>query len=498
MSVTTVSQFLSQIPRQLLQQQQRLTPRLIQAMDILQLNMLALESRVTQELDANPALEIAPGEDELVEAPAEVAVVERSNGERPLVVEDGNARQFERLDNLVREYDWIDDAADYRGSTSYARRVEDSDNKLDAMANAPARPGSLYDHLMRQWRMVEVDERTRALGTAILEELDSAGRLPTPLSEIGLDLQPPPTPHELERTLAAVQQLDPRGVAARSLQECLLLQLAALPGDNTLERRLIAEQFENLQKNRLPAIAKALNVSVTEVNSALEAIGELSLHPGWDVVNERPPSVVPDVIVELDESTGRYDVRLARGNMRELRISPEFRELLERARSDKTTRDFVRQKIEAANEIIDAVRYRRERLLDVARAVVEAQREFLVHGEQHLRILRMSDLAERFHCDPSTISRTVDEKYIQTPQGIYPLRRFFTGGAETEAGDALGWPSIKAKVQQIVADEDRRNPLSDDEIVERLKTAGIEIKRRTVAKYRAQLAILPARQRRQY
>jgi RNA polymerase sigma-54 factor len=134
----------------------------------------------------------------------------------------------------------------------------------------------------------------------------------------------------------------------------------------------------------------------------------------------------------------------------------------------------------------------------VGRAVVEAQRDFLDHGEQRLKVLRMSDLAARFGCDPSTISRTVDEKYIQTPRGIYPLRMFFTGGAETDEGEALGWASIKAKVNEIVAGEDKRNPLSDDEIVDKLKADGVDIKRRTIAKYRAQLNIPPARQRKQY
>jgi RNA polymerase sigma-54 factor len=295
-----------------------------------------------------------------------------------------------------------------------------------------------------------------------------------------------------------VQKLDPPGIGARSVREGLLLQLAALPGDNELEARIIREHLEDLQKNRLPAIARALGVDLADVKAAIEVIGGLSLHPGAEVVAEHPPPIVPDVIVEYNERENRYDVRLSRSNLRELRIAPEFRALLERARHDKSTREFVRQKIEAASAIIDAVRYRRERLLDVARAVVEAQRDFLERGEQHLKVLRMSDLAARFNCDPSTVSRTVDEKYIQTPRGIYPLRRFFTGGAATDNGDALSWASIKAKVAEIVAGEDKAKPLSDDEIVERLKGGGTVIRRRTVAKYRAQLGIPAARQRRQY
>jgi RNA polymerase sigma-54 factor len=494
-----VSQILSQIPRQLLHQQQRLTPQLIQAMDILQLNTLALESRLEQELDSNPALELLPDDDEV--APPEPTAPEedeRASGERALVVESGNAEEFERLATLVREYDWLDDDAEYRGTKSRMRGAEEADNKQDAMANTPSRPVSLQEYLLRQWDLAEVDERTRHLGARIIDYLDDSGRLSTPLEEIAASASPPAGEGELRAALVAVQQLDPPGIAARSIQECLLLQLAALPGDNELEARIIREHLDDLEKNRLPAITKALDADLAEVKAAIQVISKLSLHPAADVVARHQPSLVPDILVEYNEQEGRYDVRLARGNTRELRIAPEFRELLERSRHDKQARDFARQKIEAASAIIDAVRYRRERLLDVAKAVVEAQRDFLDHGEQHLKVLRMSDLAVRFNCDPSTISRTVDEKYIQTPRGIYPLRRFFTGGAQTDEGDAIGWASIKAKVEEIIAGEDKSNPLSDDEIVERLKAQGTVIKRRTIAKYRAQLGIPAARQRRQY
>ncbi len=468
-------------------------------MDILQLNALALEERIAQELDGNPALELLPSDDEVpVPAEPDVGGDDRPEGEQALEVKEGDAVDFERLDSLVREYDWIDDETEYRGTKSRARGLEEADGKLDAMANTAARPISLHEYLMQQWSLVETDEQTQEVGARIIDHIDDTGRLSTSLEEIGQDLEPVPSPEELARVLAKVQQLDPPGIAARSLQECLLLQLATLPGDNGLERGIIGEHFENLQKNRLPAIAKALHANVEEVQAAIQVIARLSLHPGTEVVDRQTPVLVPDLLVEFNEEEDRYDVRLARGNTRELRISPEFRELLERSRQDAKVREFVKQKIETASAIIDAVRYRRERLLDVGKAVVEAQRDFLDHGEQHLKVLRMSDLAARFGCDPSTISRTVDEKYIQTPRGIFPLRRFFTGGAKTGNGEALGWASIKAKVQEIVDHEDKSDPLSDDVIVEQLKAEGVEIKRRTVAKYRAQLSIPPSRRRRQY
>ncbi|MBU0638753.1 MAG: RNA polymerase factor sigma-54 [Planctomycetes bacterium] len=491
---------LSQIPRQLLQQQQRLTPQLIQAMDILQLNAMALEARISQEIDGNPALELLTPEDEGAESPSseESLSEQKAEGERDLVVQEGDASDFERLDSLVREYDWLEDDFEYRGTKSRARGQEEADLKMEAMANTTARPIGLQEHLLQDWHLVEVDERTAQLGARIIDHIDETGRLTSTLEQIAEQIQPPPTSVEMEQALHCVQQLDPPGMGARDLRECLLLQLATRPGDNELERTIIEKHFENLQKNRLPAIAKALAADLEDVKAALQVIGRLSLHPGIDFLDRQAPPIVPDVIVEYNEQEDRYEIRLTRGNMRELRISPEFRQALERSRDDKRARDFIKQKIEAANAIIDAVKYRRERLLEVAKSVVEAQRDFLDRGEQHLKVLRMSDLAARFGCDPSTISRTVDEKYMQTPRGIYPLRRFFTGGTDAGNGEALGWDSIKAKVQEIVDREDKRNPLSDDEIVTKLKELGIEIKRRTVAKYRGQLGIPTARQRRQF
>lgn len=495
-----MSQILSQVPRQLLQQQQRLTPQLIQAMDILQLPLMALESRIAQEIDSNPALEITAPEDELeAEAPEDGAeAAPPVEAEQVSRAAEGDGQEFERLDHLFQEYDWIDDELEYRGTKSRARGIEEGDIKMEAMNNTAARPISLQEYLLQQWSLCEVDERTRGIGAKIIDYIDECGRLATALEEIARELPQPPALAEMEAALGAVQQLDPPGIGGRDLKECLLLQLRTLPGDTTLAQRIVAEHLEDVEKNRLPAIAKALGVDLTKVKAGLAVITRLSLRPGLDVVAREVPPIVPDVIVEYNEDEDRYDVRLARGNARELRISPEFRAALEKTRDDKRAREFIKQKIEAANAIIDAVRYRRERLLDVAKAVVDAQRDFLDYGEQHLKVLRMSDLAARFECDPSTISRTVDEKYVQTPRGVFPLRRFFTGGTESGDGEVLGWDSIKAKVQEIVDNEEKRSPLSDDEIVAKLKGLGIDLKRRTVAKYRAQLHIPTARQRRQY
>ncbi|MDX2199184.1 MAG: RNA polymerase factor sigma-54 [Phycisphaerae bacterium] len=490
-----MSQFLAQIPRQTLRMEQRLTPQLIQAMDILQLPLAALEARLDEELNSNPALDVASNQ-----ADDGAGSDLRATDDRATATADEGAQDFDRLDQLVNEYDYLsDDFDEYRGTRSRAALSEESDSKFEAMSNAAARPMSLQDHLLDQWTLIETDSRTRAIGEQIIQDLDDHGRIETPLETLAARVTPPATVAEVEAALRLVQSLEPTGVGARTIVESLLLQLRAWPEDTSLEQLMVEEHFEDLRKNRLPAIAEALEVDIDDVKQALWNIGRLRLNPAAEITQAPTAIVVPDVIVEYNEDEDRYDVRLARGNTRELHISEEFREALEKSRDDKKSREFLRQKLDAANALIEALRFRRDRLLEVSKAVVEAQRDFLDLGEQHLKVLRMSDLAERFGCDPSTISRTVDEKYLQTPRGILPLRKFFTGGtANASSGEELGWESVKAKVAEIVAEENKKDPLNDDQIVVELQKRGIEIKRRTVAKYREQLGIATARQRKQY
>jgi RNA polymerase sigma-54 factor len=207
---------------------------------------------------------------------------------------------------------------------------------------------------------------------------------------------------------------------------------------------------------------------------------------------------MPDVIVEYADDDSELVVRLTRGNSPNLRISERYSKMLKEKRNNKEVRSFVRQHVDSATALIDAVNYRRSRLLDVAREVIERQRDFFYQGPAGLKILRMSELAGELECDPSTISRTVADKYMQTPRGIYPLRYFFTGGTESKSGESTSWDSVKARVQELIEGEDRTDPFNDDQIAAALEKEGITLSRRTVAKYRQQLDIPPARQRRTF
>jgi len=484
-----MSQYLSQVPMQTQRQEMRLTPQLIQAMDILQLPLTALEERINEELEKNPVLENE--QQEPAEGPEAAAKAEPSETRSSATEE---ALSFERWERLAREYDF--DA----GDRAYLPRPDlmARDAKMEAMANTAARPRSLNEVLLEQWSFVDVSSEVRRAGEALIGYIDEDGYIRTDLKEIAQSVFPPIPLELLDQALPAVQRrLDPVGIAARNLRECLLLQLEAQPRDTELEREIVRHHLVNIQKNRLPAIAKATRRDLEEVKQAVEVIRGLYPHPGHLLVSREVPPITPDLIVEYDEE-GRLQVRLTRGNSPRLRVSSMYQKMMEEQDGDKSTRDFLRRNIESAKALIEAIHYRRDRLLEVARVVVERQGDFFEVGPAGLKVLRMSDLADEFGCDSSTISRTVAEKYIQTPRGILPLRYFFTGGTETAGGESASWDSVKARVREIVDGEDKSNPLNDDQIAEILRAEHIDLSRRTIAKYRQQLDIPPARERKQY
>jgi RNA polymerase sigma-54 factor len=476
---------------QQMRMEQRLTPQLIQCMAVLQKPVAELETYVNEALESNPALEVAEPQGT---SPSSQAAKTSKSDRRTPADQDG----FGRLNNFYRSFDSHDDDR----PTRFSRRIPDSgegDPKLGAMANTPGRGPGLNEYLLNQWAVVELDEDLRRAGAAIINNLDPDGYLRAPLERIATDLRPSMVPEKLAEALRHVQRLDPPGVGARDVKECLLLQLQALPGDNQIERALIERHLDDVAHNRLPNIAKATGYSLGEINEALRALRSVvSLHPGYQVASDDVPPIRPDVIVEYAETGGGLTVRLARGNLPKLRINDEVAALAKSKVNEKADREFLRKQVEAASFVIDAVSFRNERLLQLAKALVERQREFFDRGPEGLRVLRMGDLAQELGCDPSTISRAVADKYMQTPRGIYSLRSFFTGGTETEDGESIGWDNVRSRVRELVEAEDRKNPLKDDQIVDLLKKEGITLSRRTVAKYRAQLDIPSAGRRKVY
>lgn len=474
--------------------EQRLTPQLIQSMNILQKSVTDLEAHVNEALESNAALELAE--------PEQPGSLE--SGAAPTAPQDApqqeNEDSFSRLDRLSRDYDLgFDNRAPQ--FTGRVRESGEPDAKMGALANTADRGATLQEHLIEQLAFADLSPEHRRACEAVIDHVDPDGYLRARTDEIATGEQPPLDLPLVEDAVLHIQRLEPAGVGARDVIECLLLQLDRLPGDNGIERELIKNHLDAIGRNLLPSVAKATGFTVGEISAALDVMKQnLVLHPGMLVGGHDEPPIRPDAIVEYADTGGGLTVRLTRGNTPKLTINSEVADLVKAKTGgvDKETREFAKKQVESASALIDAVNFRRSRLLEVVRIVVERQRDFFDVGAEGLKALRMSDLADELQCDPSTISRTVAEKYLQTPRGIYPLRYFFTGGTQTDEGESVGWDQIKTQVKELVDREDPAKPLKDDQIADLLKERGIEISRRTVAKYRQQLDIPNARRRQKY
>jgi RNA polymerase sigma-54 factor len=482
-----------------LEQRMKLAPRMIQSMEILQLPLQALEERIQQELVANPVLEVGePGESspesppEIVEA-APQAVAEE---ERPLKVDDqGGAEEFEKLENMSSEWD------DFFREDYVPRQVNSPDGrdaKLDAMQNTAAAGATLQESLLEQFSYFTTDPLMRELGETIIRNLDDNGYLRTSLEEICQDVRGAAKADQAESALRLVQRLDPPGVGARDLKECLLLQLQGPEGENDLVRRIVAEHLSDIENNRYPQVAKRLGVTMEQVKEAVEKIRKLNPKPGASVSGEVVPYIVPDVEIVYDEKHDEYRVNIIDERMPTLQISGLYRKMLRDRALDDKTREFVARNVRSARWLIEAIEQRRHTLQRVVQSIIKFQRPFLDLGPEHLLPLKMQQVADDVKLHVGTISRAVDEKYADTPRGIFPLRGFFTGGTETAGGETIAWDQVRNRLKEMVEAEDKANPLSDEEIVERFKAEGVELARRTVAKYRKILRIPSSRRRKQF
>jgi RNA polymerase sigma-54 factor len=498
-----------------LEQRQLLTPRMIQSMEILQLPLMALEERIEQELQNNPVLEMRENDPE---APAEGAngqaetreIEEAGDGEKALVVrEEGDGREdFERLarlsEYLENEEFNTNSGANFR--QSYSDDGE-RDRKMDALNNTAARGITLSEHLLNQWMFVETTPNIRTAGEAIINYIDAEGYLRTPLEQVQRESKAPLKTEDLLAALKLIQDLEPAGVGARDLRECLLLQLAAIERDPEiaeghdfdLERALISDHLKDLEMNRYPQIAKKLGEEIHDIQAAVARLRRsLHPHPGKQVGIDEAPPVTPDAIIYFDEDTQKYEIEMTNDPAPNLYINGMYRKMLKNRACDKKTREFLANNVRNARWLIESIEQRRNTIWRVIRAVVDAQHEFFDKGPEFLKPLPMISVADQLGIHVATVSRAVSEKWIQTPRGVYPLRRFFSGGTTNSDGEDMSWDAVKEKLKHIIENEDKHNPLNDDEIVIKLKDQGIDLARRTVAKYRKILNIPTARQRKEY
>lgn len=501
---------------QRLEQRPVLSLQTIQSLKLLQLATVDLQALINTELEENPTLE-ASAEDP-PEAPTEWERQER-------IHEDIRAEQMpepttEAGETYEEVYDFLQKHTDFEDRPP--RSVSDNgepDAKQEAFAAVAAPSRTLADHLLEQLRVREIDELDWPLLELIVYSLDSRGYLTYPLEDIvkaanrrGLDALVQAndsaqaadpgeaaratsyTLDEAEWALSVIQSLEPRGVGARDLAECLLLQVS--PGDPDYDqlKALLTSHWDDVLKNRVPRIAKGMGIDVEEAKLLIEMLGALNPHPG-SLYNEAPTQVVtPDVIVEEGEN-GDYNVRLTREHLPRLSISPTYLHMLESRAADKDALNFIKGKINHAKQLIEALQQRQSTLERVANSIVKRQQEYLRWGTSGLKPMKMQDIADELGIHHSTVWRAVYGKYMQTRHGIVAMNELFTGGLPQDDGETSR-EAVKLKVKEFVDNEDKRKPLSDMAITKKLADAGIKASRRVVTKYREELGIADSRVRR--
>ena len=495
---------------QKMSQVQILAPRMIQSMEILQLSIMALQERIQQELQENPVLELREAEpavegEEL--EPISTGQDERDPGSRELVVDgaNNNAEDFSRLDAISR--DW-EDAFNEEHRPSRNGMDEEGDRKHDAMQNMASRPQALQEYLSEQIGFLDVTREQARLMRHVISHVADNGYLgylddkelfhPFSLEDIVSTSTEPVTVEQVEEALTFVQKLDPPGVGARDLRECLLLQITPETPNGELLRALIQNHLEDIQHNRLPVIQRKTGFDLPAIKDAIEGLRHLNPKPGSQFNAEHVPHVVPDILVERND-VGGFDVRLLDDWLPNISISRKYIELYREKGSDPKTREYLKRKIQAATWLQDSIAQRRSTLEKVTKAIIAHQRAFLDRGPEYIEPLKMQQIADQVGVHVTTVSRAVDEKYVQTPRGVFPLKRFFGGGTKTQSGDEVAWEVIKQRLLETVDKEDKSNPLSDEDLMKRLHEAGYTtLARRTVTKYRKMLNIPSSRQRKDW
>lgn len=495
------------------QTRQQFSPQLMYSLKLLQYTTLELEQEIKEKIEENPLLELEEETGEAAETPADEALADDSLAEEPDVVREEPDAAREEPD-AAREDDLGDITSDRDGIDWDAYIQDGMHNQMDAREETEKREDqhileregksdtTLTEYLLEQLRLLDLTTRDREIGEYLIGNLNDNGLLDAPLLDLALESSV--SFDEAERVLKAVQTLEPTGVGARDLRECLMLQLEALNLRDSLAYRLISEHWRDVKLRRIALIRKKIRASEQEIGDALNMIAGLNPHPGLAVSDASVIAIHPDLIVEKVD--GEYLVYLNDRNLPRVRVSHAYQAILNRnAQSSEEDRSYVRRKLTEANHFVNSIEQRRSALLKVTNCIVRAQREFLDTGLSGLKPMILQEVADEVGLHVTTVSRATQGKYVQTPRGIFALRFFFDGRlkkkTDEETGEAaagqLATKTVKNRIARIIEEEDARAPLSDQAIEEILRTKeGVQIKRRTVAKYRENLGIPIARMRR--
>jgi len=450
-----------------------MTQKLRQALKLLTLPTLELREELKTELQTNPLLEEV---DDFAEAPEPVA-----EGETPEANESDG----------TEEVDWeayLQDASD-AGTVPTPERREERYERVNVSAV------TLTDLLKQQVLLKVTGPEDEAVMEFILGSIDDRGYLT--LTDEEIVRHTGTEPERVERLVARLQECEPAGVGGRNLRECLVIQLRQRGEGDSLAARIVDEHWESLKNRRMTDIARALRVSVKEVQDALDSVATLSPSPGSQVAGEEARYVYPDLVVERvgDE----YVVSLNDRNVPRLRINRTYeRVLLSQSRGDDKTKSFVKNKLKSARWIVQTIEQRRRTMVKVMQKIVEKQRGFFDHGVLHLKPLTLQDVAREIEMHESTVSRVTSGKYVQTPRGVFELKFFFSSALGTAEGEDISSKAARERIARLIEDEDKHRPLSDQKLADSLKAEGVDIARRTVAKYREQMSIPSARMRKRH
>src|SRR5438128_204918 len=452
--------------------QQVLSPQLQQSLLILQTPLLELRNLVQQEMETNPVLE---------ELPEEPGVDERNEVEPSA---DHNFKnEFEKLASLDEEWrDYMAQSASYRDSK------EAQDKRQFVFDSIPVQE-TLQQNLIGQLNQSVLSASDRKAAELIIGNIDDNGFLQSTPEEMALNSGIPK--EDFEKMLVLIQSFYPSGVGARDLRECLLIQLARGGKERSLEYKIVSEHMEDLGKRRFPEIARRMGISVEDVQKAADNIARLNPRPGQVFAAAPQNYVLPDVMVEKVD--GEYQVSSNNEQIPHLRISNLYKDIIASGNTQTSdVKDYIRDKIRSGKFLIRSIHQRQQTILNIAWQIVSRQRDFLEHGPSHLKPMTMGNVADAVGLHETTVSRAVSGKYMATPQGVFEMKYFLLSGYQTATGESLSNTSVKEAILDLVKHENGSAPLSDHEIVEILSERGIPIARRTVAKYRTELNILPS------
>ena len=471
------------LPGQSLALQQVLSPQLQQSLLVLQTPLLELRNLVQQEMETNPVLE---------ELPDEPGSDAQNEGEPS--VEDNFKNEFEKLASLDQEWrDYMAQSAS--SSTDGFRSSREAQDKRQFLFDSIAVQETLQQNLLGQLNQTALDTGDRKTAELVIGNIDDNGFLQSTAEEMTLNSGIPK--EDFEKMLALIQSFYPPGVGARDLRECLLIQLKREGKESSLEYKVVSEHMDDLGRRRFPEIARRIGISVDEVQKAADNIGRLNPRPGQVFAASPQNYVLPDVTVEKVD--GEYQIILNNEQIPHLRISNLYKDIIASGNTQSSeVKDYIRDKIRSGKFLIRSIHQRQQTISNIAQQIIARQRDFLEHGPSQLKPMTMGEVADAVGVHETTVSRAVSGKYMATPQGVFEMKYFFTPGYQTATGESLSNTSVKEAILDLVKREDGNEPLSDNEIVEILSERGIPIARRTVAKYRTELNILPSHMRRKY